>query len=222
MSVAPISAGNPAQYTLESNLLTDLQQLLRGLQPPLDSGDLSAAKAALDAYQQINLKLPAANGSSTPATFEMAAAFRELTTTLSSGDQDGARQALATLEKLLNIAQTPLARTIAAMKQTAHTIEDRVDLSGSLNPVFATVDPTMQALATAYGIRGPAGSLVSPKKAVSSNRRRGNIGNDASLGEQPDDSNGEASEESAENSHGETERSKANPESALDSRSPDQ
>src|ERR1019366_3798934 len=98
MTVAALSTGGFTQYIAASSDVTASQQAWQSLQQNLSSGNLTAAKASFNTYEQWNSDSTAASSSSSTtstASTQLATDMKALGTAINSGDLSTAQSAFA-------------------------------------------------------------------------------------------------------------------------------
>lgn len=161
MAIAAISTAGFSQYIEASSSLSASQQAFQALANSLASGNLTAAQAAFNTYQQINQGLSQSSGSSSSSgSSQLATDLTALGSAISSGDLSTAQSAFATVQSDLKSAQPPaLTAALNAVAQSVSTVESLLQFpDSSSDSSTTTVDPLTSLLYNAYGLNPSTGS----------------------------------------------------------------
>ena len=151
MSIGGISAGSLSQYVSASSDLTQSQRAWQALQQSLAAGNLSAAQAAFNTYQQLNQNLTNISGSSSSTT-QLSTDMTALSTALSSGGLSAAQSAFATVQADMKSSPSQaMTNANAAMAQVEQWVNDLLDLSDASSSSSTSSDPTAALLQNALG-----------------------------------------------------------------------
>ena len=165
MSITALSTAGFSQYIAASSNVSASQQALQSLQQSVASGNLTAAQAAFNTYQQLNQTLATASGSSSSSsssassssssatTSQLSKDMTALGTAIGAGNLSKAQSAFATVQgDLQTTPSQAITNAESAVAQTVQWVEDILNISGSNNSSTTPLDPTTNMLDSAYGL----------------------------------------------------------------------
>jgi hypothetical protein len=148
MAIAALSTAGFSQYLALTSNVGASQQAWQSLQQSLASGNLTAAQAAFNTYQQLNQNLTGSSASSQFAT-DMTA----LGKAIGSGSVTAAQQAFTTVQNDLKTQPSPAVQSAeTAVAQTVDEVDELLGYSNSAGTSATSTDPTTTILDSAYGL----------------------------------------------------------------------
>jgi hypothetical protein len=152
MAVAALSTAGFSQYISASSNVSASQQAFQSLQQSLTSGNLTAAQAAFNTYNQLNQSSTTTSGNSSSAvTSQFSKDLAALGSAIGSGDLATSQSAFATMQS--DLKSTPsqaVTNAEAAVTQTVQWVDDLLSLSITNSVALPPVDPTTSILDSAY------------------------------------------------------------------------
>ena len=155
MTVAALSTAGFSQYIAASSNLSQSQQVFQLLGSSIATGNLSAAQAAFNTYQQLTQSVvpaAAASSSTSSGATQLAQAMKALGSAIGSGNVATAQSAFATVQDVQQSTPTQqMTNAENAAAQTVQWVDDLLNLSTNNLTPSTPVDPTTAILNSAYG-----------------------------------------------------------------------